>query len=486
MNLPARHERPISRGLYTYATDQPIPRLELVDPARPSNEEVTFEARVVRCTRAGVLMSALGYFAWRMAKHRRPFSSFHLHFRLAAACCGIDNRISSTQHCIPLSNRRGRRERGRERNLSISERNSRRDLVHFSFLSLSLSLSLFDARRKIGAAESKNKEFEAEVRSIALFLERFWFHFSSLLHRAPCSLIRISKRKLEAPIHPPFFRAFSRVYGGKLLLNWQGPAADSEILGIGFCHLMASSANPSGNPNGNSRYSGFRGPGNGSASNNRYSANGGMDHSGPSQTLKYDPGQSAKWTAVDQALLEEALCRYATDSNIVRYAKIAMLLEDKSVRDVAMSCWKFDAKRMVISFSSVSRNISDKRVVNKKKESGKRRKDEHMARRNSDKKEIIRKKTLVHGAARSSAPPCALQMLPMESDDGISLQGGVLTVGEGASGDNKGMKGSGCICGWHAQACFEDNRDEATKRIRAMPMLEKGNSGNKRGWKGGM
>ncbi|XP_019165934.1 PREDICTED: uncharacterized protein LOC109161852 [Ipomoea nil] len=45
-----------------------------------------------------------------------------------------------------------------------------------------------------------------------------------------------------------------------------------------------------------------------------------------------------EWSAEEQAMLEECLVKFAYDSNIVRYAKIAVQLNNKTVRDVALRC----------------------------------------------------------------------------------------------------------------------------------------------------
>ncbi|KAK6163930.1 hypothetical protein DH2020_000794 [Rehmannia glutinosa] len=130
---------------------------------------------------------------------------------------------------------------------------------------------------------------------------------------------------------------------------------------------MAASANPSGvhsngnNNNGNSN-SGVQENGNGgslSATENSLA--------GPTQTaLRHNPGLSLDWTPEEQSTLEDLLTKYASEANIVRYAKIAQSLKDKTVRDVALRC----------------------RWMNKK-ENGKRRKEDHNSRKNKDKKVLV-------------------------------------------------------------------------------------------------
>ena len=43
-----------------------------------------------------------------------------------------------------------------------------------------------------------------------------------------------------------------------------------------------------------------------------------------------------EWTSKEQAILEEGLLKYASESDIVRYAKIAQQLHSKTMRDVAL------------------------------------------------------------------------------------------------------------------------------------------------------
>ncbi|KAL0390315.1 UNVERIFIED_CONTAM: hypothetical protein Scaly_0388600 [Sesamum calycinum] len=93
---------------------------------------------------------------------------------------------------------------------------------------------------------------------------------------------------------------------------------------------------------------------------------------------------------------------YASETVVVRYAKIAQALRDKTVRDVALRCrWM------------------------SKKENGKRRKDDSSSSRKSkDKKEKVTdslpKSSQV--ANRSNGPTYVQSMMSMDSDDGISYK----------------------------------------------------------------
>ncbi|KAK7261645.1 hypothetical protein RIF29_27961 [Crotalaria pallida] len=127
----------------------------------------------------------------------------------------------------------------------------------------------------------------------------------------------------------------------------------------------------------------------------------GNSASDTSLAMKHNPGISMDWTPEEQAILEEGLAKYASASNILRYAKVALQLHNKTVRDVALRV----------------------RWMNKK-ENSKRRKDDHnLSRKNKDKKERVSDPAAKpsHFAARSNVPPYApLPMIAMDNDDGIS------------------------------------------------------------------
>lgn len=165
---------------------------------------------------------------------------------------------------------------------------------------------------------------------------------------------------------------------------------------------MAASANPAGNGNDDAGANGTAAAANGCAAPNGKSA-----AVGPTQAaIRHSP--VINWTPEEQALLEELLTKYASETNVVRYAKIAMMLKDKTVRDVALRCrWMH------------------------KKENGKRRKDDHnSARKNKEKKEKASDpmaKATSQNANRSNGPPYAHSVMPVDVDDGISFKaiGGV-------------------------------------------------------------
>nr|VDC92894.1 unnamed protein product [Brassica oleracea] len=175
---------------------------------------------------------------------------------------------------------------------------------------------------------------------------------------------------------------------------------------------MAASANPPGNnQEGSSAAQKVSPAANGAAVNSV--DNGGnttVDNSETISALRHNPGISVDWTHEEQSLLEDLLAKYASEPTIVRYAKIAMKMKDKTVRDVALRCrWMT------------------------KKENGKRRKEDHSSRKSKDKKEKTTDssaKSSSHMNVHPNGPSYAPPMMPLDTDDGISYK----AIG-GVSGD---------------------------------------------------
>lgn len=109
------------------------------------------------------------------------------------------------------------------------------------------------------------------------------------------------------------------------------------------------------------------------------------------------------WTAEEQAILEENLAKYASLPSIVRYAKIAVLLQNKTVRDVALRC----------------------RWMNRKENSKRRKEDRSLTRKSKDRKE-----NLTDPPARSShlagLPSFYAEgVVTNVNDNGILYNGGI-------------------------------------------------------------
>ncbi|KAM0874366.1 hypothetical protein ACQ4PT_037472 [Festuca glaucescens] len=91
--------------------------------------------------------------------------------------------------------------------------------------------------------------------------------------------------------------------------------------------------------------------------------------------LRHDPGLAMQWSPEEQAVLDDGLAKYALDAAIVRYAKIALGLPNKTVRDVALRCrWMAE------------------------KDDSSTKEPAHLA--------------------RSNVPPYSVPILPMDDDDG--------------------------------------------------------------------
>lgn len=54
------------------------------------------------------------------------------------------------------------------------------------------------------------------------------------------------------------------------------------------------------------------------------------------------------------------ICRYADEPSIMRYIKIAAMLRDKTVRDVALRCRWMTVSSSVITMVSLSNSLSRK------------------------------------------------------------------------------------------------------------------------------
>ncbi|GER57323.1 hypothetical protein STAS_35129 [Striga asiatica] len=248
---------------------------------------------------------------------------------------------------------------------------------------------------------------------------------------------------------------------------------------------MVASASPSsgGHSNANGNSSGGKSNG-GGGENGNGTGGGAADNlvAGPAPAaLRHNPGLSLDWTQEEQSILEDLLAKYASESTVVRYAKIAQALSDKTVRDVALRCRWMNAEsctkdsaeqraergrikeRKTLFFppelgytvleGNINAHLSEtmgtlsgkgslvelmvtescddydlfgeeyKKDI-KKKENGKRRKDENNSRKNKDKKEKVTdslpKSSQV--ANRSNGPPYTQSTMSMDSNDGISFK----------------------------------------------------------------
>ncbi|KAM7266519.1 hypothetical protein ACFE04_004416 [Oxalis oulophora] len=112
-------------------------------------------------------------------------------------------------------------------------------------------------------------------------------------------------------------------------------------------------------------------------------------------------GISSDWSFEEQAILDQGLTKFGSECMVSRYAKIAVLLPNKSVREVALRC----------------------RWMNKK-ENNKRRKED-ITRKDKDKKEravIDHPAKSSHLIGQSNIPSYAMPTIPTNYGDSISFR----------------------------------------------------------------
>lgn len=111
------------------------------------------------------------------------------------------------------------------------------------------------------------------------------------------------------------------------------------------------------------------------------------------QLLLHDTGLDLEWSPSEQSILNENLVKFANESSSMsKYVKIAALLPDKTVRDVALRChW-------------LSKN-----------EDAKRKSEELAAKSHNDQKAFYKQ-------GHSAVPMYTAPLPPMETDDGISFE----------------------------------------------------------------
>ncbi|XP_039007475.1 uncharacterized protein LOC120135236 [Hibiscus syriacus] len=119
-------------------------------------------------------------------------------------------------------------------------------------------------------------------------------------------------------------------------------------------------------------------------------------------SLLHNPCISLEWSSEEQAVLEEGLRVFALDPSTVRYAKIAMHLPHKTVRDVALRCRWMTKKR------------SDKR----------RKEEVNLTRKGKAKKERVVGSSAdpTHFAGQSSVSQNPTPMAPKDYNDCIPFE----------------------------------------------------------------
>nr|BAK05132.1 predicted protein [Hordeum vulgare subsp. vulgare] len=70
------------------------------------------------------------------------------------------------------------------------------------------------------------------------------------------------------------------------------------------------------------------------------SSSGGASRGGTTAAkYKFVTGEPSEWSDRELNILNEGLTRYAREPNIMRYIKIAAMLPNRTIRDVALRCW---------------------------------------------------------------------------------------------------------------------------------------------------
>ncbi|KAF7090102.1 hypothetical protein CFC21_092917 [Triticum aestivum] len=84
-----------------------------------------------------------------------------------------------------------------------------------------------------------------------------------------------------------------------------------------------------------------------------------------SQSLKYGGPMAVEWSYPELQMLNDGLHKYASEPGIMKYIKIAAMLPEKTVRDVAMRCqWmaeKQNTRRRKTEEHNVGRKIKDRK-----------------------------------------------------------------------------------------------------------------------------
>ncbi|KAB2623964.1 hypothetical protein D8674_015624 [Pyrus ussuriensis x Pyrus communis] len=74
--------------------------------------------------------------------------------------------------------------------------------------------------------------------------------------------------------------------------------------------------------------------------------------------LKHDTGLAVEWSVEEQYKLTEGLIKYADEPSIMKYIKIAAMLPDKTVRDVALRCRWMTRKRRKPEEHSMGKKVN--------------------------------------------------------------------------------------------------------------------------------
>lgn len=77
--------------------------------------------------------------------------------------------------------------------------------------------------------------------------------------------------------------------------------------------------------------------------------------------LKHDADMAAEWSVEEQQRLEEGLDKYAAEPSIMKYIKIAAMLNDKDVRAVALRCRWMTRKKRKCDDQNLGKKVKDRK-----------------------------------------------------------------------------------------------------------------------------
>ncbi|XP_039043945.1 uncharacterized protein LOC120183287 isoform X2 [Hibiscus syriacus] len=78
--------------------------------------------------------------------------------------------------------------------------------------------------------------------------------------------------------------------------------------------------------------------------------------------FKHGTGLAVEWSADEQRILEDGLEKYKEEPNFMKYVKIAAILPDKAVRDVALRCWWMQRKRRRSEEPNAGKKVNNRKV----------------------------------------------------------------------------------------------------------------------------
>ncbi|XP_057990832.1 uncharacterized protein LOC110666879 isoform X2 [Hevea brasiliensis] len=144
--------------------------------------------------------------------------------------------------------------------------------------------------------------------------------------------------------------------------------------------------------------------------------------------LKHDTGLAIEWSVDEQYKLDEGLSKFTDEPNIMRYIKIAAMLPDKTVRDVALrSRWMMVGSFLRVMMAALvfgAKNAAAAAAVVVRK---RRKAEEHNLgeKFNSRKDKLVESSptTNIPSAVPRSMPVCPIMMHYLDQGEPLSFEG---------------------------------------------------------------